>query len=736
MAARVRQWEVAQQGGGRLLSLFWVVALILSGGCTGGGGGVSSGITPLVPPDDRYHREMVNYETAKEAVDVDGSGVELAIVDSGINARHRAFTGVDVKAGAGHGEAIPLHDQGQHGTHVASLAASPQVGIASGVTLRDHAVEQDYAGWFKDEALAAAFDALAKDKHAVDVANFSLGPAQAGKPSVDFEQWWIEQVGQIAENQDTVIVFAAGNEPDEEARGVAANTNDSQLQGQVIAVGGVDRDGNPQFSIPATDDGSKARFLSAPSDHVYGANAEDVDAWVDFSGTSMAAPQVAGAAALVRERWQHLDAKEVINVLINTADDSDFGGDYDSDYGYGILDVHAALTADIDNSTTLTTTQIDSAADSPRLAATWLQLPPAAGNALAEVDALAEVTVADPLQRTAQVDLRPAAQTAPGFAPEERLGRLLGVRRHERESVAGGEQLMYRNGAHWARGFSSDYGFGYAVSEFGGNYPAPYPAVRPIGPRVPLLGHHDRLSYTVPGEQGWMSSAWAPLGERWHLQTEAFHRAIRPGSGPVAAEATEHAVGARAGVQYTGDGWAAQLDLEHGQRPDAWGLRGSGGLDAGKGDTEQAAYTALEYQWGENMALHGRASVRRLQIKTPGAGLIEDVSDLVTAAARVGIEHRRDGTRSGIVLAWPERVEAGEAQLRVPARVTEKGRVRFTETSASLSPSGRMRELEAYWHTDWQEATVFVNGLLQHEPRHRSGADFGWAAAMGGSLTF
>ncbi len=542
------------------------------------------------------------------------------------------------------------------------------------------------------------------------------------------------------------MVVAAGNDTDQaDALGVAGDTHNDDLDGQVLAVGGVDRDQQVIFSTPEDADGDQARFLSAPAAHIQAADAEDVRSWTALSGTSMAAPQAAGGAALVREKWEHLKADEVIDVLLNSAADgedvSGMAGSYDDQYGHGILDLHAALQADPASSgtTALTSGTIDGADDGARLEATWLQLPPAAGDALSASDELAAVTVADPLKRTTKVDLRPVAQATPTLAPEQRVGQLLAARKCRREPVSGGERLAYRQGGHQARGFSAASGLGYAVSELVGTYPEPFPAVQAIGPRAPLLGSHERLTYADPQERGWMSSAWVPLAERWHIQAEGFHRVIRPDrphAPRLAPQKPMHALGARTGLQYSGDTVAARLDIEHAQRPDAWGMEGSGALATGSGDTEQAIHAAAEYRWREHTVVHGRTSVRHLQLEASSGGLVQEVGDLVTAAARTGVELRYGSYRGGLILALPERIEQGKARLRIPSRVTPDRRVMFEEASASLSPSGRTRELEAYWNARWQGGTVFVNGVLQREPGHQQDAPAAWAVALGGAYPF
>lgn len=60
------------------------------------------------------------------------------------------------------------------------------------------------------------------------------------------------------------------------------------------------------------------------------------------NGTSFAAPQIAGAAALVKEGWSYLTPKQVSLILLNSARDVGAAG-VDAIYGHGVLDLKAAM---------------------------------------------------------------------------------------------------------------------------------------------------------------------------------------------------------------------------------------------------------------------------------------------------------------------------------------------------------------------------------------------------------
>jgi LPXTG-motif cell wall-anchored protein len=109
----------------------------------------------------------------------------------------------------------------------------------------------------------------------------------------------------------------------------------------VLAVGAVDSNGNV---APVTVTGSEM-VLSAPGVDVY--TADNINHGYGIgTGTSDATAIVAGTAALVRSKYPSLSAKEVIHRLTATATDKGAPG-RDDQYGYGIVNPVAALTADV-----------------------------------------------------------------------------------------------------------------------------------------------------------------------------------------------------------------------------------------------------------------------------------------------------------------------------------------------------------------------------------------------------
>ena len=86
------------------------------------------------------------------------------------------------------------------------------------------------------------------------------------------------------------------------------------------------------------------RFLVAPGKGIVSTAANGK--YVGMSGTSMAAPMVAGAAALLQSRWTFLkkDPARTANILLSTAEDLGKKG-VDPVYGRGLLRIDKAMKA-------------------------------------------------------------------------------------------------------------------------------------------------------------------------------------------------------------------------------------------------------------------------------------------------------------------------------------------------------------------------------------------------------
>ncbi|MCJ9427828.1 S8 family peptidase [Kordiimonas marina] len=119
----------------------------------------------------------------------------------------------------------------------------------------------------------------------------------------------------------------------------------SSGNGAMLIVGAVDQNNQiADFSDKAGDGIAKNYYLVAPGVRVVAPWVTDTDGagLYYLNGTSFSAPHVSGAAALLFERWPTLTARQVANILLDTATDLGVAG-VDNVYGHGLLNVAAAL---------------------------------------------------------------------------------------------------------------------------------------------------------------------------------------------------------------------------------------------------------------------------------------------------------------------------------------------------------------------------------------------------------
>lgn len=265
-----------------------------------------------------------------------GQGVKVAILDTGIDLNHIELSD-SIVATRSFIRPARIYDYDGHGTHVAGIisgnglldfggdiakGASPNAQLIIGKVCGDYCYESD---------ISAGIDWAIKQ--GAQVINLSLG---SGNFSGHCDEDPLAQRINSAVGQGVVVVVASGNHKDGEAAGVSSPACASQA----IAVGAVDHSDNiADFSNygPALD-------ISAPGVDVFStyscyAMGDCSYYWgAVMSGTSMAAPHVAGAAALVLEKYPEYTVDGVKDALYGHADDID-GNGWDEYYGYGRLDL-------------------------------------------------------------------------------------------------------------------------------------------------------------------------------------------------------------------------------------------------------------------------------------------------------------------------------------------------------------------------------------------------------------
>ncbi|MEV4415191.1 type VII secretion-associated serine protease mycosin [Catellatospora sp. NPDC049609] len=265
-----------------------------------------------------------------------GDGVVVAVIDSGVAGDHpdldgRVLSGLDLVDRTGNGS----NDQVGHGTTVAALIAGQgdgQHGVA-GLAPRAKILPVrvlDAENRYDDARVVAEAVRWAVD-HDAKVINLSLGGAASSEA--------LAEAIDYAFARDVVVVACVGNA----VTGGSTEIWYPAREPGVLAVTAI-APGTRRQLWQGSLKGEQA-VLAAPGTDLIGARPGPELYW-RVQGTSFAAPLVSATAALVRSRYPGMSAADVVQRLITTAQDLGPAG-RDDEYGFGLVDPVAALTAEV-----------------------------------------------------------------------------------------------------------------------------------------------------------------------------------------------------------------------------------------------------------------------------------------------------------------------------------------------------------------------------------------------------
>ncbi|ATL30098.1 hypothetical protein KY5_5080 [Streptomyces formicae] len=251
------------------------------------------------------------------AAGYDGKGVKIAVLDTGVDATHPDLK--DQVVGEKNFSTSPdAKDRFGHGTHVASIAAGTGAksggkfkGVAPGAKLLNGKVLSD-DGYGEDSEIIAGMEWAAAEK--ADVVNLSLGGGDT--PGVDPLE---ATVNKLSADKGILFAIAAGND------GAPGSVGSPGSADAALTVGAVDdNDKLADFSSqgPRVGDGAIKPDVTAPGVDITAAAApgsviekevgQKPEGYLTISGTSMATPHVAGAAAILKQQhpdWKYAELK-------------------------------------------------------------------------------------------------------------------------------------------------------------------------------------------------------------------------------------------------------------------------------------------------------------------------------------------------------------------------------------------------------------------------------------------
>ncbi|WP_246158237.1 S8 family serine peptidase [Catellatospora sichuanensis] len=254
-----------------------------------------------------------------------GAGVTVAVLDSGVDATHpdlsgSVLPGKDLVSTDGDGR----DDSAGHGTAMAGLIVAH--GRVAGIAPDAKVLPVRFTEFEPGESTQLTKAIRWATAQHVDVISVSIGMSRD-----DAE---MRKAVQEAVDEGIVIVASAGNTP------LATAIEYPAAYPGVLAVGCVDRKGN---HAPISVRSSRID-VAAPCVDVTSTNINHL--WSVGTGTSGSTAIVAGAVALVRAAHPDLSGPEITHRVTATAIDKGPDG-RDPQYGYGVLDLVAALTANV-----------------------------------------------------------------------------------------------------------------------------------------------------------------------------------------------------------------------------------------------------------------------------------------------------------------------------------------------------------------------------------------------------
>jgi len=688
-----------------------------------------------------------------------GDNVTIGIVDSGIDLNNSEFTGRIAAASRDVFGNRTLQDPDGHGTLVAAIAAGARNDIAThGVAFdADLLIARadnnqpctDDGCTYLDDDIADGID-LATSAGA-RVVNLSLGGSPANAR--------LTAAVRRATTAGVIVVVSAGNDSSGNPDSLPVSlANAAAGTGLVVIVGAQRTDGAfADFSNAAGDYASV--YLTAPGEDV---RATGIGAQQFIvSGTSFAAPHVAGALALLADAFPTLTSRQLVDLLLSSATDLGSPGQ-DPVFGRGGLNIARAFQPQGSTRLAGTDTLVS-------LSQADIALGGALGNGAQLGSALRDVVVLDRFNRAFSVNLGPNVRAVTSKLD---LARQLQRRAHIEEQWLSSRTALRltfldrREATAWRAlslaetssirtplGGQATFRLGQRAEVAAGLGVAPQGLLAGLAPPAPQLnyvadqqydpftpnGANGTLSFAATGKigrraEGLRIGLTASTGQNRNLQRDSQWalRQAPPKAGRVTVRLSQAHERAELGLSLgfgkeerslLGTTAASSLALPRKS------YNGTLGLDATLG---------LVGTW--RLALAGEVGMVK-----PGAGsdmsLVSSVDRLTTSrfsAGIIGADVLSRGDRLGIRVSQPLRVETGGLNLNVPVGYDAiDGIARFEDRRASLAPTGREIAIEAaYRRRLFDFGTLEASLFRRSNPGHTAGEDSDTGGVIAWSTPF
>ena len=459
---------------------------------------------------------------------------------------------------------------------------------------------------------------------------------------------------------------------------------------------------------------------------------------VSGGGTSFAAPHITGAAAILFQRWPELTAREVANILFDTATDLGDPG-IDDIYGHGALNLAAALEP-------VGTVVAAGKSNRAPVANSTVDLPTAFGDGGSLSTALASISVFDTYNRDFQFDL--SGRVRPGFSATL-LSDRLDTEDSSASSIQLGNNTLFQSFAHRPGriGINSLYDItgnedlkpreqvslsltghyggtdwslakGYGFDQAFGINPIVSLAQQSFTPATLATDMAATTAFALPG--AWTLTSYASYAQRdtddsLNLPTLAPVQDFGPSNQTVAALRLD---------RHVGDSSLYIVTAAMQEQGSFLGTRSAGALTLASGGTSMWLTSGADLV-KDGWSVHFSATAGTAQADGTDTVLITSLrptlfSSLYMAAQKHGILSENDSLQLSV--SQPLRIERAFATVSAGVgRSALTGQLDFAETRVNLAPSGREFAFSAGYANTLGDWSLNMNALYRMDAGHIRG---------------
>ena len=693
-----------------------------------------------------------------------GSGETIAIVDIGFRTTHEEFAD---KVSAGNLTNYNTLSVNQHGTHVASIAAGDYnsnnasfsgtdysstnfpllnygtMGVAYNAKL--HLTDYDV----NNTALAAATDSAKAAGAVVQNNSWGWGTCQLNNCAETIDVWvtyqnnngttdaetldaltdteagWTAFLSSLDSFQETgVVVVSAGNDSASSEVNVQAGLPQiaTELAEAWLVVGNIDTSGSTVSSSSVSRQGNQCGVtaeycVQADGTEITQANSTGNSAYIDLSGTSMAAPIVSGTVALLAQAFPNHTPAQLTDRILASANNDFFTATgtttfingvshgYNAEFGHGIVDLSTALRP-IRTSSMIPPTAGFGASNTRygnietarrfALFSSQVQLGAAFGDSIKNSLNGRKAYFYDALNGGFAFDMGALVKSQPFTASKM----------HSFDSLLRGNTILKHQ---------NEDGFSFMSDKSqGDNVERSIMAFLPVSPTTTsFVGKNihmqNAMSFTQRGPNiDYAVNSTSPFnipfiqaseqgtsaGNKWGIGDGGLSFGLFEGDE------------VNYGLNTTGfvaDYWreigSTHTSVFFGVTNEEDGFLATS-VEGAFAETSKANTTFAgisSYGWlNRDWSYNALGSVGSTALDVEGVGLLNDITDVTSTsfafevARPVGL-NEQDSIHFGI--SQPLRVESGSATIMVPQLYDQNGSLNFSEVSAYLSPSGRQLDL-------------------------------------------